>query len=83
MHGGGIAIKKEACMARYIARFMKDVLGDNGHQAEICQRSIEVEAHSETHAAELAKGEFCECEQVKDWILHADRVRIADAEFLS
>jgi hypothetical protein len=83
MYGGRIAIKKEACMARYIARFMKDVLGDNGHQAEICQRSIEVEAHSETHAAELAKREFCECEQVKDWILHADRVRIADAEFPS
>jgi len=33
-------------MARYIARFMKDVLGENGHETEICQRSIEVEAPS-------------------------------------
>jgi len=31
-------------MARYVARFMKDVLGENGHEAEICQRSMEIEA---------------------------------------
>jgi hypothetical protein len=70
-------------MARYIARFMKDVLGDNGHEAEICQRSIEIEAQSSGHAAELAKEKFCENENVNDWLLHADRVRIADAEFPS
>lgn len=70
-------------MARYIARFMKDVLGENGHETEICQRSIEIEARSTAHAAELAKKKFCEREQVKDWSLHADRVRIADAEFPS
>jgi hypothetical protein len=70
-------------MARYIARFMKDVLGENGHETEICQRSIEIEARSTAHAAELAKKKFCESEQVKDWSLHADRVRIADAEFPS
>ena len=62
---------------------MKDVLGENGHEAEICQRSIEIEAQSKAHAAELAKIKFCETERVKDWILHADRVRIADAEFPS
>jgi hypothetical protein len=70
-------------MTRYIARFMKDVLGENGHEAEICQRSIEIEAPSRGHAAELAKIKFCETEKVKDWLLHADRVRIADAEFPS
>jgi hypothetical protein len=62
---------------------MKDVLGDNGHEAEICQRSIEIEAQSRGHAAELAKEKFCENENVNDWLLHADRVRIADAEFPS
>ena len=70
-------------MARYVARFMKDVLGENGHEAEICQRSIEIEAQSRAHAAELAKIKFCETENVKDWFLHADRVRIVDAEFPS
>jgi hypothetical protein len=70
-------------MARYVARFMKDVLGENGHEAEICQRSIEIEAQNRGHATELAKIKFCETEQVKDWFLHADRVHIADAEFPS
>jgi hypothetical protein len=69
-------------MTRYIAR-TKDVLGKSGHAAEICQRSIEIEAPSRGHAAELAKIKFCETEKVKDWLLHADRVRIADAEFPS
>jgi len=75
--------KKEACMARYVARFMKNVLGENGHEAEICQRSIDIEARNRGQAAELAKIKFCETENVKDWFLHADRVRIVDAEFPS
>lgn len=70
-------------MARYVARFMKNVLGENGHEAEICQSSIEIEALSQAAAAELAKIRFCECESLKDWSLHADRVQIADAEFPS
>jgi hypothetical protein len=67
-------------MARYIARFMKDVLGANGHETEICQRLIEIEASSRGRAAELAKMKFCQSENVKDWLLHADRVHIADVE---
>jgi hypothetical protein len=70
-------------MAHYIARFMKDVLGENGHQAEICQRSIEVEASDRKRAAELAKLEFCQSENVKNWLIHADRVHVTDAEFPS
>ena len=70
-------------MARYIARFMKDVLGENGHETEICQRLIEVEAPSRGLAAEFAKTRFCEAENVRDWFLHADRVHIANAEFPS
>ncbi|HKH00097.1 MAG TPA: hypothetical protein VKB08_05160 [Bradyrhizobium sp.] len=70
-------------MARYVARFMKNVLGGNGHEAEICQRSIEIEASNTAHAAELAKIKFCESERVKDWILHADCIRVTDAEFPS
>ena len=70
-------------MTHYIARFMKDVLGENGHQAEICQRSIEVEASDKTRAAELAKIEFCQSENVKNWLIHADRVDVTDAEFPS
>jgi hypothetical protein len=74
---------KEATMARYVARFLKNVLGDNGCEAEICQRSLEVEAANQAHAAEVAKLRFCETENVKDWLLHADRVQIMEAEFPS
>jgi hypothetical protein len=45
-------------MARYIARFMKDVLGENGQEAEICQRLIEIEASGRKIAAEFAKTMF-------------------------
>ena len=70
-------------MAHYIARFMKSVLGDNGHEAEICQRTIEIEALCVTDATELAKTKFCEKEQVKNWSLHADSVQVTAAEFPS
>lgn len=70
-------------MTRYVARFMKNVLGENGHQVEICQRSIEVVAASAGDAAELAKVRFCEAENVPDWFLHADRLHVADTEFPS
>ena len=70
-------------MARYIARFMKDVLGENGHEAEICQGSVEIEAPNKVHAAELAKIKFCEAEKLKNWHVHADRVDVTDAEFPS
>jgi len=70
-------------MSRYVARFMKNVLGENGHEAEICQRSIEIEAPCVIDATELAKMKFCETECVGDWLLHADRVHLTDAEFPS
>lgn len=61
-------------MAHYIARFMKDVLGDNGHQVEICQRVVEVEASTKNRACEIAKLQFCRLENINKWWLHADRV---------
>jgi hypothetical protein len=62
---------------------MKNVLGENGHEAEICQRTIEIEAENPVDAADAAKVKFCETENVKDWFLHADRVHVAESEFLS
>jgi hypothetical protein len=70
-------------MARYIARFMKYVLGENGHEAEICQRLIEIEAKNQAGATDAAKIKFCETENVKEWFLRADRVLVAESEFLS
>jgi hypothetical protein len=70
-------------MARYSVQFMKDVLGENGHEAEICQRSIEIDAADKLHASDLAKVRFCETERLKEWSLHADRVHVIEAEFPS
>jgi hypothetical protein len=70
-------------MARFIVRFLKDVLGENGHETEVCQSYLEVEAANPTEAVELAKTKFCEKEILADWSLHADRVQVAEAEFPS
>ncbi len=70
-------------MSRFIVRFMKDVLGENGRQAEICQSTMEVDAANEGHAAELAKQKFCEAQSLCDWSLHADRVQVKQTDFPS
>jgi hypothetical protein len=56
---------------------MKDVLGGNGRQIEICQRTVEIDALSESDARELAKQKFCESERLCEWSLHADRIQIS------
>jgi hypothetical protein len=70
-------------MSRFVVRFMKDVLGDNGREIEICQRSMEVDASTEGQATELAKKKFCETEALCDWSLHADRIQVRETEFPS
>ncbi|SDK26894.1 MULTISPECIES: hypothetical protein [Bradyrhizobium] len=59
-------------MTKYIARFMKNVLGENGHEVEICQRVVKVEASTKNQACEMAKLSFCQLENVSEWWLHAD-----------
>jgi hypothetical protein len=70
-------------MSRFVVRFMKDVIGDNGHCAEICQRALEIDAADETVAGELAKQTFCTTESVAHWSLHADRILVKQADFPS
>lgn len=70
-------------MSRFVVRFMKDVLGDNGRETEICQSAMEVDAPNEGHAAELAKRRFCEAQALRDWSLHADRIQVKAADFPS
>jgi hypothetical protein len=70
-------------MSRFVVRFMKDVLGENGRYAEICQSIVEVDAASEGLAAELAKQKFCETQSLCDWSLHADRVQVRQTDFPS
>ncbi len=70
-------------MSRYVVKFMKDVLGDNGHQIEICQGTLEIDALDEGEATERAKQKFCKDQALCHWSLHADRIHIKAADFPS
>ncbi|WP_022724378.1 hypothetical protein [Rhodopseudomonas sp. B29] len=70
-------------MAHYVVRFLKDILGDNGRHAEICQSLLDIEADDSASAIEIAKQRFCEIERVDHWSLHADRIHAAEGEFPS
>jgi hypothetical protein len=63
-------------MSHFVVSFMKDVLGHNGRQIEICQSTVEIDAPSEGQAAELAKQRFCKAERLCEWSLHADRIQV-------
>jgi hypothetical protein len=63
-------------MSRFVISFMKDVLGDNGRQIEVCQSILEVDAPNEGEATELAKQKFCQDERLCEWSLHADRIKV-------
>jgi hypothetical protein len=79
----GNRAEQEDTMSRYVVRFMKDVLGENGRQAEICQSSMEIDAENKMDATEMAKKNFCGTQHLSDWSLHADRIQVSDADFPS
>lgn len=70
-------------MSRFVVRFLKDVLGENGRESEVCQGTLEVDAADREQAAELAKKKFCEAQALHHWSLHADRIDIEAADFPS
>ena len=70
-------------MSRFVVRFMKDVLGENGRETEVCQSSLEIDAANEDDAEEQAKKKFCETQSLCDWSLHADRIQVKPADFPS
>jgi hypothetical protein len=63
-------------MSLFVIRFMKDVLGDNGREREVCQGLLEIDASDEGQATEMAKRKFCELQALRDWWLHADRIQV-------
>ena len=62
---------------------MKDVLGENGRELEVCQGTLEVDAPDEIKAKELAKQKFCESQGLCEWSLHADRIQVEAADYPS
>ena len=63
-------------MARYRVNFLKTVCNDVGQERRICQRSLEVDSHTEEHAVERAKQLFCFRERVPDWSLRSDAYEV-------
>ncbi len=70
-------------MPRYIVRFVKDILGENGQMCEIGQATVELDARDERDAEQKAKQRFCEMHATHDWSLHADRLKVYAADFPS
>jgi hypothetical protein len=70
-------------MSRFIVHFMKNVLGENGHEKEICQCTVEVDAATKADATELAKQKFCETQGTSDWYDYADRMQVKEGDFPS
>lgn len=70
-------------MSRFVVLFMKDVLGENGRESEVCQSCLEVDAKDEQDATERAKQKFCRDQALYDWSLHADRIRVRPADYPS
>ena len=70
-------------MSRFIVHFMKSVLGENGHEKEICQCTVEVDSANKTDATDLAKQKFCETQGISDWSDHADRMQVKEGDFPS
>jgi hypothetical protein len=70
-------------MAHYVVRFLKNVIGDQGQACEACQHVIDVDALDATEAASLAKQQFCDFREIRDWSLHADRIDVQSADFPS
>jgi hypothetical protein len=70
-------------MTRYVVKFFKEVLGDNGHRAEICQGALEVDAPTPLEAVECGKRGFSDHKQLAHWSLHADRVSVSETEYPS
>jgi hypothetical protein len=83
IEGADFRVGRGGSMPRYVIHFMKNVLGENGREAEICQRTLEIDASSEGQATDLAKKRFCELQALRDWSLHADRIQIQAGDYPS
>jgi hypothetical protein len=76
-----VAEVQEGFMSRFVVQFMKNVLGENGRESEICQGTLEIDALNEGQATELAKKKFCEGGALHHWSLHADRIQVKRTDF--
>ena len=70
-------------MTRFIVKFFKHVIGENGHEMDACQGAFEVSGKSHDDAVDSAKRAFCERGHLSDWSIRADYFSIAETEYPS
>jgi hypothetical protein len=70
-------------MARYMVKFVKNLVTDTGQQMEVVQQSFDIDAPTQGEALELAKKCFCNGEQISEWTQRADRMLVEEADFPS
>ena len=63
-------------MSHFKFRFLKLVSNSSGHERQICQREVDVEAQNPEEARALAEEKFCASEGVRHWHMHADTVEM-------
>ena len=59
-------------MPTYRIRFMKTVMNDTGHERQICQRAIEVEADTREAAMSTSRALFCALEGIAECSQRSD-----------
>jgi hypothetical protein len=47
--------RRKSFMSRFVIQFLKDVLGENGREKEICQCSVEIDAPSKIEATGVSE----------------------------
>ena len=67
-------------MVRYVVKFFKRLVNDEGREFETCQGTVETLAADEPQAAAMAKQRFCEAGSLSDWSIHADRFEVVEAD---
>jgi hypothetical protein len=70
-------------MKRYLVTFFKNVIGENGHEAAVCQGEYELDPADPREASDRAKRAFCDRGNISDWWLHADKLDVAETEWPS
>ena len=53
-------------------KFLKKVLGANGHEVDACQYSFETLANTRAEGEERAKKAFCEDHHLMNWTIRAE-----------
>ncbi|MCP1747118.1 MULTISPECIES: hypothetical protein [Bradyrhizobium] len=69
-------------MPRFIVRFIKDVLGDNGQMRSLSNDN-RAGCPKRREAEQQAKERFCYIHATHDLSLHADRLKVDPADFPS